>query len=126
MTINILPLDSMFRSPLQNKEVLPNEMNTRIDCDVRNSSAVNVTWSFNGIHLPNSFVESVEECNTSTGIFQLRHRPSSLIICKLNQTVHSGQYACHARSQNKSESRDMELKILGKIPLTCLCVCVSV
>ena len=104
--------------PKQIKEVLSNEVNTRIDCGIGNSSAVNITWHYNGNHLPTSFIDGIEECNTTAGIFQLHHRPSSLIICKMNQTVHNGVYTCHAPSHNESKSRDTLLMILGNIILT--------
>ena len=117
-TIYIFILELMIRSPLQQRKVLADEVNTRIDCDVTNSSAVNVSWSFNGIHLPNSFIDGIEECKNRTGIFQLRHQPSSLIICQMNQTVHVGVYTCHARSPSEYESRDMKLDILGNIIFT--------
>ena len=108
----------MARLPIETKEVFDHEVNTRIDCNVTISSANNVTWSFNGLPLLNSFIDGMEECNTSSGIFQLRHQPTSLIICQMNQTVHMGLYTCLARSHNMSESKDMKLKILGSIILT--------
>ena len=95
------------------KTVNQADVNTVIECRISKAPYSNVSWSLNNVPLSNLYIDRLEECRNLSGPFQFTKPSNSLVVCRMNYTVHQGNYTCYKDHGASSLSMTTSLNIEG-------------
>ena len=94
--------------------------NVQIVCRTETPSKFKFSWLFDDqrgedYSQQHSVIEETDDCKDKSGPYQLRFRPNTLVVCRMNFTIHQGTYTCIVEDGNKTikESKSMRLTIQG-------------
>lgn len=89
--------------------------NFNITCTASGNPEPNVTWKHNGEPIKRVEVDSMESClNMNPGIYYARGVENVLVFCKLNYSMHGGDYECNANNKVDIDTKTLTLTVNGK------------